>query len=74
MGTTATKTGTDAFTAITTNLKDLRKQAKMTQAELAEAAGCSTATIVNIELLKGVPRKATVNGIAAALRGADVSL
>ncbi len=71
MGTTATQTNDVATVA--QNCKTLRKRANLTQAALALAAGCSTATIVNIEKGKGMPRKTTATAILSALRGAGVT-
>lgn len=71
MGTTATQTSDVAIVAQT--CKALRTKAKLTQAALATAAGCSTATIVNIEKGKGMPRKTTATAILSALRGAGVT-
>ena len=53
--------------ALPENLKRLRKQANLTQAELAEAAGLPRATVANLEQPGANPGVQTVVAVAKAL-------
>ncbi|MDP9438611.1 MAG: helix-turn-helix domain-containing protein [Actinomycetota bacterium] len=50
------------------NVRGLRLRRALTQEELADAAGVSSAAITKIELGRRVPRPGTLRKIAAALR------
>ena len=49
------------------NLKELRMRAALTQAELAEKAGLTTAAVARIERDEAEPRMTTIRKLADAL-------
>jgi transcriptional regulator with XRE-family HTH domain len=57
----------DAVVYVGENLKRLRTRAALTQAELAEKAGITTAAVARIERDEAEPRMTTVRKLAQAL-------
>ncbi len=56
------------------NLKELRTRAALTQAELAEKAGLTTAAVARIERDEAEPRMTTIRKLADALDVKPVEL
>ncbi len=56
------------------NLKELRTRAALTQAELAEKAGLTTAAVARIERDEAEPRMTTIRKLAGALDVKPVEL
>jgi transcriptional regulator with XRE-family HTH domain len=57
----------EAVVYVGKNLKELRTRAALTQAELAEKAGLTTAAVARIERDEAEPRMTTIRKLAAAL-------
>lgn len=57
----------EAVVYVGKNLKELRTLAALTQAELAEKAGLTTAAVARIERDEAEPRMTTIRKLAGAL-------
>jgi len=57
----------EAVVYVGKNLKELRTRAALTQAELAEKAGLTTAAVARIERDEAEPRMTTIRKLAGAL-------
>ena len=57
----------EAVVYVGKNLKELRTRAALTQAELAEKAGLTTAAVARIERDEAEPRMTTIRKLADAL-------
>ena len=64
----------EAVVYVGKNLKDLRTRAALTQAELADKAGLTTAAVARIERDEAEPRMTTIRKLAGALDVKPVEL